>query len=129
MTLDEAIEHFKRKYWAKTDEDGVDFPQLSRWLTELKELRKLCDSKLIDNRPLTPRELMSLDGEVVWVKTQSDYVVGQCMVVDATTQVCGSLFPGTVLAFVDGENRNCGYWDWWAAYRIKPEDCDDKEDH
>ena len=64
MTLDEAIEHFERRYWEKTDEDGVEFPQLSRWLTELKELRKLCDSKLIDNRPLTPRELMSLDGEV-----------------------------------------------------------------
>lgn len=122
MTLDEAIEHFKRIYWAKTDEDGVEFSQLSRWLTELKELRKLCDSKLIDNRPLTPRELMSLDGEVVWVKTQNDYVVSQCMVVDSTNQVCGSLLPGTVLSFVDGANRNCAYWDLWTAYRLKQED-------
>ena len=122
MTLDEAIEHFERRYWEKTDEDGVKFTQLSHWLTELKELRKLCDSKLIDNRPLTPRELMSLDGEVVWVKTQSDYVVNQCMVVDATTQVCGSLLPGPVLSFVDGANRNCAYWDLWAAYRLKQED-------
>lgn len=121
MTLNEAIEHFKRKYWAKTDKDGVEFTQLSHWLTELKELRKLCDSKLIDNRPLTPRELMSLDSEVVWVKTQNDYVVSQCMVVDSTNQVCGSLLPGTVLSFVDGENGNCAYWDWWAAYRREPE--------
>lgn len=103
--------------------------QIAKWLRELKELRGIKKPHMVNNRPLTPRELMDLDGEIVWVKFNwSDYE-DQYMVVDAVNQVCGSLSPGKIFYFKANKEGLCSYWDIWAAYRYKPEDCDDKEVH
>ena len=131
-SLDEAIEYWRKR--TKDFKENCSYQSASiseqhvDWLEELKELRAEA-RKSKDVRPLTPRELMDLDGEIVWVKFNwSDYE-DQYMVVDAVNRVCGSLSPGKIFYFKADKEGSCSYWDIWAAYRNKPEDCDDREDH
>ena len=106
-----------------TYDDCIWHPrQIAKWLRELKELRSLKKPHMVDNRPLTPRELMDLDGELVWVKFAPGWDEDQYMVVDAVNQACGPLSPRRILYFKADKEGLTSYWDIWAAYRFKPED-------
>ena len=125
-SLDEAIEYWRTRTKDSKENRSYQSASLSEqhvnWLEELKELRGIKKPHMVNNRPLTPRELMDLDGEIVWVKFNwSDYE-DQYMVVDAVNQVCGSLSPGKIFYFKANKEGLCSYWDIWAAYRYKPED-------
>ena len=125
-SLDEAIEYWRKR--AKDSKENCSHQSASlseqhvNWLEELKELRGIKKPHMVDNRPLTPRELMDLDGEIVWVKFSPGYDEDQYMVVDAVNHACGSLSPRRILYFKADNEGLTGYWDIWAAYRYKPED-------
>lgn len=125
-SLDEAIEYWRKR--AKDSKENCSHQSASlseqhvNWLEELKELRGIKKPHMVDNRPLTPRKLMDLDGEIVWVKFSPGYDEDQYMVVDAVNHACGSLSPRRILYFKADNEGLTGYWDIWAAYRYKPED-------
>ena len=134
-SLDEAIEYWRKKTKAFKENCSYQSVSLSEqhidWLEELKELRAE-DRKSKDARPLTPYELMGMDGQEVWVvlKETPDYPkeVVPCFVESINMNMLENREGNIryVLSFAPQSGR---YWNEWVAYRNKPEDCDDREDH
>lgn len=132
-SLDEAIEYWRKK--TKDFKKNCSYQSVSvseqhiDWLEELKEFRAE-DRKSKDTRPLTPYELMGMDGQEVWVKLRRPIgtfpMLSRCFVdVLNMRMVEDAAIPSKYYGF--GQNK--GYWEQWVAYRNKPEVCDDKEDH
>lgn len=134
-SLDEAIEYWRKKTKAFKENCSYQSASLSEqhidWLEELKELRAE-DRKSKNARPLTPYELMGMDGQEVWVvlKEPPDYPkeIVPCFVDSINMNMLENREGNIryVLSFAPQSGR---YWNEWVAYRNKPEDCDDREDH
>ena len=134
-SLDEAIEYWRKRTKNSKENSSYQSASLSEqhvnWLEELKELRAEAQ-KSKDTRPLTPYELMGMDGQEVWVvlKETSDYPkeIVPCFVDSINMNMLGNREGdiGYVLSFAPQSGQ---YWNEWVAYRNKPEDCDDREDH
>ena len=134
-SLDEVIEYWRKR--AKDSKENWSHQSASlseqhvNWLEELKELRAEAH-KSKDTRPLTPYELMGMDGQEVWVvlKETPDYPreIVPCFVDCINMNMVGNRgeYVGCMLSFAPQSNL---YWNDWVAYRNKPEDCDDREDH
>ena len=104
--------------------------QIAKWLRELKELRGIKKPHMVNNRPLTPYELMGMDGQEVWVKLRRPIgtfpMLSRCFVDVLNMRMMEDAeMPSKYYGF----NYKGGYWEQWVAYRNKPEDCDDREDH
>lgn len=131
-SLDEAIEYWRKRTKDFKENCSHQSASLSEqhvdWLEELKELRAE-DRKSKDTRPLTPYELMGMDGKEVWVKTLTcPMEIIQCLVDSANMNMIEYRAGDVryVLSFAPQSGR---YWNEWVAYRNKPEGCDDKENH
>ena len=130
-SLDEAIEYWRKR--TKTLEKNGDpttgiSEQHMDWLEELKEFRAE-NRKSKDTRPLTPYELMGMDGQEVWVKTLTyPREIVRCFVDSTNMNMLENRESGIgyVLSFAPQSGR---YWNEWVAYRNKPGDCDGREDH
>lgn len=126
-SLDEAIEYWRKRTKNSKENSSYQSASLSEqhvnWLEELKELRAEAQ-KSKDTRPLTPYELMGMDGQEVWVvlKDSIDYPkkIIPCLVDSINMNMLegreGDV--GFVLSFAPQNNQ---YWYDWVAYRNKPE--------
>lgn len=127
MTLDEAIEYWRKR--TKDSKENRSYQSASlneqhvNWLEELKELRAEAQRSK-DARPLTPYELMSMDGQEVWVvlKETPDYPkeIVPCFVDSINMNMIGNReeYVDYMLSFAPQSGR---YWNEWVAYRNKPE--------
>ncbi|RHO64999.1 hypothetical protein DW088_02010 [Butyricicoccus sp. AM05-1] len=127
MTLDEAIEYWRKRTKDSKENRSYQSASLSEqhvnWLEELKELRAETQRSK-DARPLTPYELMSMDGQEVWVvlKETPDYPkeIVPCFVDSINMNMIGNReeYVDYMLSFAPQSGR---YWNEWVAYRNKPE--------
>lgn len=127
MTLDEAIEYWRKRTKDSKKNRSYQSASLSEqhvnWLEELKELRAETQRSK-DARPLTPYELMSMDGQEVWVvlKETPDYPkeIVPCFVDSINMNMIGNReeYVDYMLSFAPQSGR---YWNEWVAYRNKPE--------
>lgn len=135
-SLDEAIEYWRKKTKDYKENRSYQSASLSEqhvdWLEELKKFRAK-DPKNKDARPLTPYELIGMDGQEVWVVLkETPYYpkeIVPCFVDSINMNMLANREGnniGYVLSFAPQSGR---YWNEWVAYRNKPGDCDDKEDH
>lgn len=123
-SLDEAIEYWRKRTKDFKENRSYQSASLSEqhvnWLEELKELRAEAQ-KSKDTRPLTPYELMGMDGQEVWMKTLTyPREIVRCFVDSTNMNMLenreGDI--GYVLSFSPQSGR---YWNEWVAYRNKPE--------
>lgn len=134
-SLDEAIEYWRKRTKNSKENSSYQSASLSEqhvnWLEELKELRAEAQ-KSKDTRPLTPYELIGMDGQEVWVvlKETPDCPkeIIPCFVDSINMNMIGNRreYVDYMLSFAPQSGR---YWNEWVAYRNKPEDCDDRENH
>ena len=133
MTLDEGIEYWRTRTKDSKENHSYQSASLSEqhvdWLEELKEIRAEAQ-KSKETRPLTPYELMGMDGQAVWVKLRRPIgtfpMLSRCFVDVLNMRMMEDAeMPSKYYGF----NHKGGYWEQWVAYRNKPEDCDDREDH
>ena len=122
-SLDEAIEYWRKRTKAlgkNGDPTTGISEQHEDWFEELKELRAE-KRRSKDARPLTPYELMGMDGQEIWVKTLTyPREIVRCFVDSTNMNMLenreGDI--GYVLSFAPQSGR---YWNEWVAYRNKPE--------
>lgn len=131
-SLEEAIEYWRKRTKDFKENCSYQLASLSEqhvdWLEELKELRTEAQ-KSKETRPLTPYELMGMDGQEVWVKTLTcPREIIRCFV-DSTNMNMIEYRAGDVRYVLSFAPQSGRYWNEWVAYRNKPEDCDDREDH